>query len=120
MGPFSIVWYDALTHSHTETVSGYLTRDGDVVADSCSGLTVRPIGMNSTYPPTSTSGIPEGFSIRWNLGDGGLWVVNTTNASVVVAEAGDFYTRWTGGLTAEVNGEIFEGVGLWEAFDLMP
>ena len=52
VGPYSIVWFDILDSNGTEYISSYAAKDGRIVAAQCSGIKVRPIGANSTYPPT--------------------------------------------------------------------
>ncbi|KAH8706049.1 hypothetical protein BGW36DRAFT_272493, partial [Talaromyces proteolyticus] len=64
LGPYSVVWYDAIAADGTEYVSGYAVQNGQVVSSTCSGVKVRPIGVNSEYPPQPSIGSPGGFNIE--------------------------------------------------------
>jgi hypothetical protein len=64
LGPYSIVWYDALTPSGEEYVSAYVALDGKILGAQCNGSLVRLFGTNSTYPPTQASNNPTGFTIN--------------------------------------------------------
>jgi hypothetical protein len=74
---------------------------------------------NATYPPKAGSAPPAGFSIEIDLGDseGGLLIVNTTNA--VELESDDFYRRWSGELSGGFQGQKqLTGNALYEEFQL--
>jgi hypothetical protein len=115
VGPYSIVWFDILDSEGKEHVSAYAARDGHIVAANCNGIKVRPIGANSTYPPTQSSGNPEGFNINLDLG-GKVLTANVTNQLVVVPGL-TFYARWTGTIVGGINGASdWTGVSLQEEF----
>lgn len=79
---------------------------------------MRPTGSDSLYPPTQTSGNPEGFNITLELGYGGSGFLNVTGARIVAGGDG-LYTRWIGSIAGEINGEVLtDGVALYEAFAL--
>ncbi|KAA6414013.1 MAG: hypothetical protein FRX48_02375 [Lasallia pustulata] len=116
LGPYSIVWFDALDITGTEYVSSYVAFDGRIVTATCSGISVRPTGANDTYPPTYSSGPPSGFYIEVDLGVEGVLQVNVTATVLTVAVEGLYY-RWTGTLEGGVKGgEVLSGAALWEEF----
>ncbi|EJU01403.1 hypothetical protein DACRYDRAFT_100352 [Dacryopinax primogenitus] len=94
VGPYSIVWYDTLDNQGIEHQSGYAAKDGNVLAESCGSMTVRPTGRNSTYPPIPGAP-PSGFHIVYDMGHHGILDVKVTNHEVVEA-APPLYTRWIG------------------------
>jgi hypothetical protein len=115
LGPYSVVWFDIIGANGNEYVSSYASLDGKVIASSCSGIKVRPTGVNSQYPPVSGSGNPGGFYIELDLADGSILEVNVTTA-VVVVDVG-LYSRFTGSLSGGVHGStIYQGVALYETF----
>jgi hypothetical protein len=115
LGPYSLVWFDIIGADGNEYVSGYASLDGEVIASSCSGIKVRPTGVNSQYPPVIGSGSPGGFYIELDIADGNVLEVNVTTALVVV-DAGS-YSRFTGSLSGGVKGStIYQGVALYEEF----
>ncbi|MCJ1388303.1 hypothetical protein MMC18_001149 [Xylographa bjoerkii] len=120
LGPYSIVWYDALSPNDTESVSGYVARDGKIVGAICSATTVRPTGANSTYPPTIGGDPPRGLRIEVDLGSHGTMVVNATSTFNVESVFGIYYRR-TGTLTGGIQGQpLLAGTALWEEFALLP
>lgn len=118
LGPYSIVWFDALSPDGIESVSAYVTLHGRVVASSCTGIKVRPLG-NATYPPKAGDAPPAGFGLEIDLGlsQGGLLVVNATNEVHVVNTT--TYHRWSGRLSGGFQGqEQLSGNALYEEFQL--
>jgi hypothetical protein len=115
MGPYSLVWFDTLNYDGTEKVNGYLARDGIIIGVSGTGLTARPTGENSTYPPTNTTGNPGGFRIVYNTKDG----VFVADVAGQVAWAPPLplggYTRWAGQITGGFVGQKkYTGSSVWE------
>jgi hypothetical protein len=91
---------------------------GKIIGAQCSGITVRPSGANSTYPPTMTSGEPEVLHIAIDLGSAGTLDVDVSR-QVTVMDAG-FYQRWTGSLKGGIHGsETWEGTALYEQLSLI-
>jgi hypothetical protein len=85
----------------------------------CSGIQVRPIGANSTYPPTLSSGDPAGFSIVVDLGHDGTLEVEVSDQTTLISSPS--YSRWTGQLKGRIRGsEVLTGVALYEEFALFP
>jgi len=121
LGPYTVVWYDALTPSGLETVSGYIARDREIISVRCSSTVVRPTGATDSYPPVISSGIPSGnFHVTIDLGSEGTFVLNVTSKHLVI-EAVPSYYRWTGTLTGGIVGrESFVGAALYEEFVLIP
>ncbi|KAH9211042.1 hypothetical protein DL95DRAFT_258662, partial [Leptodontidium sp. 2 PMI_412] len=68
LGPYSLVYFDTLQLDGTEVVSGYLTKNGEIISLGCSGLRVRPIGTE--YPPTATTPVPVGYTLKYQTKKG--------------------------------------------------
>ncbi|ROV95955.1 hypothetical protein VMCG_07980 [Cytospora schulzeri] len=120
VGPYSIVWFDALDLTGQEYVSGYVAEDGEVLGASCASQAVvaRPWGANSTYPPTVTTGPMEGLEIKFDLGDGRTLVANVTTGTVLIEAAG--YIRTIGTVEGGIEGgESYTGRALFEEFALI-
>lgn len=128
VGPYSIVWFNAITRSNETYVSSYVAKNGKVITSTCNTtqLTVRPIesfSKNNTgngngngnttttattttiegrYPPKAGD-YPEGFRLEFALGDEeeGKLNVNVIRRAVVVSD-GMFYMRWTGDMEGEL------------------
>lgn len=117
LGPYSIVWFDALNLEGQEYVSGYVAENGKVLeASSVSkAVVVRPWGANSTYPPTVTTGPTEGLEIEFSLDDGTTLVANVTTGVTLVEVTG--YIRNIGTVEGGVQGEeLYTGTALFEQF----
>ncbi|KAI9324783.1 hypothetical protein DFJ73DRAFT_915169 [Zopfochytrium polystomum] len=125
LGPFSIVWFDAIGTDGVERVSGFVSDASKgysttlrVVAASCQegAVSARPFGNNSEYPPHLNSGTPDGFVLVFQLGDGRVLNVTARTTSVILDFP--FYGRYTGLLTGGVVGRrrTFTGTALWEQF----
>ena len=119
LGPYSIVWFDALSPDGTESVSAYVSLDDRIVVAACSGIRVRPLcGVN--YPPKAGDPPPVGFSIEIDLGaaNGGLLVVNAT--SEVILQSNPSYYRAAGTLSGGFAGQKqLSGNALYEQFHLL-
>jgi hypothetical protein len=119
LGPYYVVWYDAVTPAGAEFVSAYVSRDGRVVGAQCSGIQVRPVGANSTYPPTMTAGNPANFYITIDVGGSKRLEFNVSRECTTVEIQP--YRRWTGKLQGGFQeSETWEGVALYEEFALFP
>jgi hypothetical protein len=122
LGPYSIVWFDALTPEGVETRSAYLSKDNEILVSSCAAgsITVRPTGNNATYPPHTPDGPPEGFHIEIEMARGGIFVVDVTPTSLLVNGLGLYY-RWAGALKGGVQGgDTYTGTAVFEQFALIP
>jgi hypothetical protein len=116
-GPYTLVWFDALSTAGVEYVSSYITSNGVVLAASnaAGSITVRPFGANSDYPPKITTGTPTGFTISATLSTGQTFVANATIG--VVAYNNGAYGRYSGAVTGGIQGGVqYSGKGLWEQF----
>jgi hypothetical protein len=123
LGPYSIVWFDVLDPNGTEYVSGYVSKDGKVLSSSCTDNSVkaRPWGKNKEYPPTVTTGHPNGYDLVFDLGkDVGTFEARVT-MTLVIAEGGPTYVRYLGTAKGGLKGgKPYTGVGLWEQFKYWP
>ncbi|KAJ7775981.1 hypothetical protein DFH07DRAFT_983139 [Mycena maculata] len=86
VGPYSIVWFDFLDKTGTESVSAYVAKDGKIVAASCTlgSITVRPTGQNATYPPVLSTPNPTGYHIAIDLGEEGTLAVDVTVLTTLI------------------------------------
>ncbi|KFA54485.1 hypothetical protein S40293_09550 [Stachybotrys chartarum IBT 40293] len=50
LGPYSLVWLDALTQGQDEYANGYIALDGEIIRSGPDFMTVRPEGANSEHP----------------------------------------------------------------------
>ena len=121
LGEYSIVWFDFLGLDGIEHVSAYAATNGRIITASCKAgsAKVRPIGVNDDYPPTVTSGDPDGFAVVFDLEGGGMLNVNVTVINII-GEAATLYTRFAGSMIGSLNGgKLIEGgVALFEQFKL--
>jgi hypothetical protein len=120
LGPYSLVWFDALDWENKEYVSAYVARGGKVLSASCHGhsVKVRPTGPGTatTYPPTANSTIPTGYKVQFELPEG-LLTVHLSNDVFLVHDPS--YLRWKGTMRGSfAHGPSFEGHGLWEQFNI--
>ncbi|KAK9787385.1 putative Hydroxyneurosporene synthase protein [Seiridium cardinale] len=105
LGPYSIVVWDGLTPAGEEYVSGYVARDGEILFAANSSITVRPIGTNTTYPPTPGDK-PTGFTVRIDMGNSGIMDIDiATTLSVDAAVFGEarFVGQMIGGIKGSSN-----------------
>lgn len=109
VGPYSIVWFDAVSSAGVEYFSGYVTKATSVLESSCAAkaVTVRPWGANSAYPPLATTGVMQGIVASFVLADGSSFVANVTTGLTVI-NAG-VYVRTLGSVTATVGGKTYTG-----------
>lgn len=119
VGPYSLVWFDAIDSLGVEHFSGYVTEDGAVLGSSCAtnAVTVRPWGANDAYPPKLLTGTMEGIEAVFQLTDGSTLVANvTTGLEVVNAVA---YIRTLGTVEATVGNTTYSGGrALFEEFKI--
>ncbi|KAL4938072.1 hypothetical protein BDV06DRAFT_215411 [Aspergillus oleicola] len=118
VGPYSLVWFDYLSPKPAQNnrVSAYVARGNEILTTQCSGITVRPFGENSTYPPLITTGAPTGFNISVELPGGDNLDFTATANNVIAGTEKLGYLRWTGTLEATVDGERMVGETLYEQF----
>lgn len=119
MGPYTLVWFDALHRDGQEYTSGYVSKNGIIQLASCEPgrHSVRPWGANSTYPPTMTSGRAQGIELLYVLDDGDTLTVNITTG-IAQADSGN-YGRYVATLEGSLTGShdgSYSGKGIWELF----
>ncbi|TLD08112.1 hypothetical protein PspLS_12127 [Pyricularia sp. CBS 133598] len=117
LGPYSLVWFDTLSTNGKEYFSSWITKDGQVVTQSCqqNSVVVRPWGENSLYPPTLNLPAPSGLTMRYDLGSQGAFVANFTREITSVPLPN--YKRFTGSIVGGFEGgEQYEGHALGEQF----
>ncbi|KAL6689708.1 hypothetical protein J3F84DRAFT_353985 [Trichoderma pleuroticola] len=120
LGPYSVVWFDAIDKTGREYFSGYVSQNGELLQGSCTkdAVVVRPWGKNSEYPPNEKTGIMEGLDIKFNLGKGMELMVNVTTGHVLIET--DNYVRTEGTAKAIMKGskdnKVHEGRTLFEEF----
>ncbi|KAE9365283.1 hypothetical protein N431DRAFT_387394 [Stipitochalara longipes BDJ] len=120
LGDYSIVWFDTLGADGNEYVSSYVSKHDKIIVSNCDAgsIKVRPSGVNSTYPPTVSTGNPGGFTIKIDLGTEGTMNVDVT-ATAVTLQGANLYTEWIGSINGSVNGGVqLTGVALFEMFKL--
>ncbi|KAF3763475.1 hypothetical protein M406DRAFT_263100 [Cryphonectria parasitica EP155] len=120
LGPYSIVWYDALDLAGQEYFAGYVAENGTVISASCAtnAVVVRPWGASSTYPPTLTTGIMQGLGMQFDLGNGTTFVANVTTGTIIIDITG--YNRARGTIEGGLDGgELYTGTALFEEFALI-
>lgn len=117
LGPYSVVWFDFLSTKGVNYISSYLAKDGKILSATCTpgSVQVRPVGANSTYPPTAQSGAPGGFNVKVDVPGAGLFNIVATNDQVVGAVGGVIY-RFATKLQGTLQGKSFTGTGLLEQF----
>jgi hypothetical protein len=118
LGPYSIVWFDAIDTEGTEHFSSYVARDGEVLTANCedSTVVVRPWGGEDTYPPPAGSETPDGFILAFADVEGREFTVNVTNFATPVPNP--LYNRFIGTVEGSFAGgnETFVGVASYEQF----
>ena len=119
LGPYSIVWFDALSLVGEEYFSAYVAREGEILTGSCQEniVVVRPWGGEDTYPPPPNAKYPQGFEVTFADVEGKELRVNVTNVDVVIPY-GKVYDRIIGTVQGGFVGEseIWTGVAQYEQF----
>ena len=118
IGAYSVVWFDTLDQKGTNRVSAYVAENGKIVEAQCSGVSARPFGKGTEYPPKATDSMPAGLNVLFELPQGQLNVTVQTNQ--VVIEGSGVYYRWAGAAMAMVNGKQETGIAQFEQFALGP
>ncbi|KAG5803172.1 hypothetical protein H9Q74_008012 [Fusarium xylarioides] len=117
VGPYSLVWYDTVTPDGKEHFSSWITKDGKVVSQSCepNSVVVRPWGENDEFPPVRGAPAPSGYTLRYDLGEQGIFVANFTRETVTLET--DTYKRMIGSITGGFEGKKqHKGRSLCEQF----
>ena len=110
------MWFDAVSPDGTEHTSSYVAINGELLTASCGGITVRPTGGNSTWPPIADGGEPGGFHISTNVTGFGLLEVDVTHKTPITSEPPALY-RWIGTVSGGFgNDTTWSGPALYEQF----
>ncbi|KAL2817599.1 hypothetical protein BJX63DRAFT_440738 [Aspergillus granulosus] len=120
LGDYTVVWFDFLSPQQDNYISAYVARGNEILAAQCQGITVRPYGENSRYPPLLTTGLPTGFNITIALPpEGRLFSFTATGENFISGGPGrHIYTRWSGSLEGNIGGEDLTGEAIFEQFKL--
>jgi hypothetical protein len=115
LGPYSLVWFDALAKDGKEYFSSWISMNGTAVFQSCEdrSVVVRPWGENTTYPPNPKSPAPAGYDIRYDPGEGRAFVARFFTSTIQMST--DTYKRIMGPIRGGFEGqEHYEGTALCE------
>ncbi len=126
-GPYSVVWSQALAPTGSNGTkayfSGVVAEGGKFAELSCAAdaVVVRPWGANDTYPPTVSTGPPQGLAIAFDLGPwgGGVLRLNVTR-ELTVADSG-YYQRFIGSVKGGLSSceDEYEGTAIYEQFKVI-
>jgi hypothetical protein len=119
---YSLVWFDIIDTTGKEHVSAYLAQNNKIIAASCSGLTARPYGANSTYPPLAGSGDPTGYNINLHLEEPTRTLEVKITRKLTLVSGSGLYSRYLSAVKAGFAGttETWTGVAINEQFTLVP
>jgi hypothetical protein len=92
-----------------------VSHEGQILSTSCSGLRVRPVGQDATYPPTTKTGNPGGFTLSMPVPGKGALEMQAMQGQVVL-DAPGVSVRWIGPINGTLGGQTLEGVALYEQF----
>jgi len=127
VGPYSIVYAITALQGDAKIFRaiGFVSEQGKPpLMTTChpgNAVKVRPTGHNDDFPPTKTSGLPGGYHIEFELGEGrGVLEIDLTDL-LVIAKLHGKYGRFSGKACGRVVGggcesEIFEGYAIAEQF----
>ncbi|KAF0687542.1 Aste57867_20733 [Aphanomyces stellatus] len=127
-GPFSIVWSLVLGRDGRNYTTSYVSKmeDGEATTllTECSltATVVSPVG--GPFPPTLSTGAPQGFDLAFDVGDEGTLHVQIRALNVAAggASTNNVYFRWTSGAVTSTLGDdgFDDGVAVLEQFALLP
>ncbi|KAG8158187.1 hypothetical protein KVR01_011948 [Diaporthe batatas] len=118
LGPYSIVWLDALSRDGKEYFSSWISMNGTVAFQSCGdkSVVVRPWKKDGTdpgYPPKPRDPAPDGYDIRFDVGEGQAFTARFYTSTIQLST--DVFKRITGPIVGGFEGgEKYEGVALGE------
>ncbi|EKM52086.1 uncharacterized protein PHACADRAFT_128256 [Phanerochaete carnosa HHB-10118-sp] len=117
LGPLVVVWFDVISPDGSEHVSSYVSRNSEVLTASCSNMTVRATGANSTWPPVRGTGAPGGFHISASVEGEGQLEIDVKHKTLLTADPDVTIYRWTGSVSGGFgNGTTWTGPALYEMF----
>ncbi|EKM52038.1 uncharacterized protein PHACADRAFT_262489 [Phanerochaete carnosa HHB-10118-sp] len=113
LGPLAVVWFYVVSPDGSEHVSSYISRNGEVLTASCSGMAVSMTGTDNNFPPAQ----PAGFHISARVEGEGQLEVDVMHKTVLTADPDVATYRWIGSVSGGfVNGTTWSGPALYEAF----
>ncbi|KAK9244662.1 hypothetical protein V1506DRAFT_540837 [Lipomyces tetrasporus] len=116
VGPYSVVFFDALDKNNVEYTSAYIAVNGVPIKAGPVAI-VRPYGPNITYPQTKSATLFAGLTIEVDVGVRGVYVFKTVSQTVLTSTDNDGYgyTRAQGVVVGgPVGGKQYKGIGLWD------
>lgn len=119
LGPYSVVWFDALAYADKEYFSAYVAKNSRILTSSCGkkAVTARPWGGEDRYPPPHNSKSPKGYEVVFADVEGKEFRVNVTTADVTIPYR-SVYDRYIGTAKGGFAGETkkWTGVAEYEQF----
>jgi hypothetical protein len=124
LGPYSLVWIDAVLAGGAEQTTVYVGRGDAVLVAACGPATaavarVRPWGRapGSAFPPPDAASPPGGFVLEAET-RAGRFVANMTVRSVIT-QGGTLFERFLGPIVGGIEGqETVKGAAYFEQFVL--
>ncbi|KAK9373192.1 uncharacterized protein V1513DRAFT_403720 [Lipomyces chichibuensis] len=116
VGPYSVVFFDALDKNNVEYTSAYIAVNGVPIKAGPVAI-VRPYGKNITYPQTKPATLFAGLTIEIDVGVRGVYAFKTVSQTVLTSTDNDGYgyTRAQGVIIGgPVGGKQHKGYGLWD------
>ncbi|KAH8891132.1 hypothetical protein GQ53DRAFT_865874 [Thozetella sp. PMI_491] len=119
VGPYSVVWGFNIIPGGQLYPSAAVAKDGRLLTVNCApdGLFIRPWGANNEYPPTVTTGTPQGLEIVYDLGYQGILSLNVTTGLILVDSP--YHQRFLGSVQGTLTkgcNQTFEGKAIFEQF----
>jgi len=123
LGPYTLVWYDALDSTGAEHVGGFVSVDGhgsEPIMSSCKlgDVRVRPQGKGAQYPPDAQHSDFASLHVELHTEDG-LLVADVVPMGDNLVEPGLYQLKFgqiKGGLQ---GGEVYEGIAEFEEFTVL-
>ncbi|KAK9353542.1 hypothetical protein V1523DRAFT_433401 [Lipomyces doorenjongii] len=116
VGPYSVVFFDALDKNNVEYTSAYIAVNGVPVKAGPVAI-VRPYGENITYPQTKPATLFAGLTVEIDVGVRGVYAFKTVSQTILTSIDNDGYgyTRAQGVIIGgPVGGKQHKGYGLWD------
>ncbi|KPM40852.1 hypothetical protein AK830_g5689 [Neonectria ditissima] len=124
LGPYAVVWWHSRAQDGTDISAEYLARweDGRVITSRCVDSPKNTLGWGEgqIWPLVPGTPAPAGMSIRWDLGDAGVFVANITSTGIFADIP--FWQAGRGPVTGGFEGqEVYtDQTGLWSLNQLPP
>jgi hypothetical protein len=119
VGPYSLLWFDALAYDNTRWTFAYLVNNGNVLLSTPNThqISVLPSGNGTSYPPPNNGNNPTGFTVNFSGDHGERWSFCVQSQRVAVNQISptELYTRWTGTISGgQLGHPLSQGSGVWE------